>query len=58
MGMDENNHFDNVDVSKGSFTPVDWTLPRLHEIMVEITMECKVGASNVFLICLAPFLPP
>ncbi len=49
MAMDEDNHFDNVDVSKGSFTPMDWTLPRLHETKVEITMECKVSASHVLL---------
>jgi hypothetical protein len=23
MAMDEDNHFDNVNVSKGSFTPMD-----------------------------------
>jgi hypothetical protein len=44
--MDENSCFDNVDVSKGSFAPMDGALTHLHEIMVEIIVECTMG-SNV-----------
>jgi hypothetical protein len=43
--MDEDSCFDNVDVSEGSSTPMDRTLACLHEIMVEITVECLVNAS-------------
>jgi hypothetical protein len=45
MAMDENSCFDNVDVLEGSFAPMDRALACLHETMVEITMECNVGAS-------------
>jgi len=43
--MDEDNCFDNVDVSKGSFAPMDRTLIHLHEIMAKIIMECTMGAN-------------
>jgi hypothetical protein len=43
--MDEDSCFDNVDVPEGSFAPMDRALARLHETMVEITMECTAGAS-------------
>jgi hypothetical protein len=43
--MDEDNCFDNVDVPKGSFTPMDRGLIHLHETMVEIIMECTMGAN-------------
>jgi hypothetical protein len=45
MAMDEDSCYDNVDVSKGSFAPMDRTLARLHETMVKITIECTTGAS-------------
>ncbi len=38
--MDENSCFDNVEVPKGSFTPMDQTQARLYETMVEIIAEC------------------
>ncbi len=38
--MDEDGCFDNVDVLKGSSTPMDQTLTHLHETMAEITTEC------------------
>jgi hypothetical protein len=41
--MDEDNCFDNVDVLEGPFTPMDQTLARLHETLVEITTKCTVG---------------
>jgi hypothetical protein len=34
--MDEDNHFDNVDVLEGSSTPMEQALVHLHEIMAEI----------------------
>jgi hypothetical protein len=43
--MDEDNFFDNVDVPKGSFSPMDQTLGQLHETMIKITTECIVVAS-------------
>jgi hypothetical protein len=43
--MDEDNCFDNVDVLKGSFAPMDRALIRLHEIVAEIIMECTMGAN-------------
>jgi hypothetical protein len=43
--MDEDSCFDNVDVPKGSSTPMDRTLAYLHETMVEIIVECTTGAS-------------
>ncbi len=43
--MDENSFFDNVNVPEGSSTPMDQAQARLHEIMVEITIECTVGVS-------------
>jgi hypothetical protein len=36
--MDADNHFDNVDVPKGSFVPIDQVVVHLHETMVEIIM--------------------
>jgi hypothetical protein len=45
MAMDEDNCFDNVDLSEGSSTPMDQTLAHFHETMAEITVECIVGAS-------------
>jgi hypothetical protein len=41
--MDEDSCFDNVNVPEGSSTPIDRVLAHLHEIMVEITMECTMG---------------
>jgi hypothetical protein len=41
--MDENNCFDNVDVLEGSFAPMDRTLVRLHETLVEVTTKCTMG---------------
>jgi hypothetical protein len=43
--MEEDNHFDNLNVLEGSFTPMDWALPYLHETMAKITVKCKVDAS-------------
>jgi hypothetical protein len=43
--MDEDNCFDNVDMLKGSFAPMDRGLIHLHEIMAEIIMECTMGAN-------------
>jgi len=43
--MDEDSFFDNVDVSEGSFAPMNQTLTRLHETMVEIITKCTMGAS-------------
>jgi hypothetical protein len=37
--MDEDNCFDNVDVLKGSSTPMDQALACLHETMVQITTK-------------------
>ncbi len=34
--MDEDNCFDNVNMPKGSSTPMDWALACLHETMDEI----------------------
>ncbi len=45
IAMDEDNHFDNVNVSKASFTPMHWALPDLHETMAEITTKCKADAN-------------
>jgi hypothetical protein len=45
MVMDEDSCFDNIDVSKGSSTPMDQALTHLHETMVEITVEYTVGAN-------------
>jgi hypothetical protein len=38
--VDEDYCFDNVDVPKGSSTPMDRTLTRLHETMAKIIAEC------------------
>jgi hypothetical protein len=43
--MDEDNCFDNVNVLKGSFAPMDRGLIHLHEIMADIIMECTMGAN-------------
>jgi hypothetical protein len=45
MAMDEDSCFDNVNVAKGSSTPMDQTLTRLHETMAEITMKSMMGVS-------------
>ncbi len=45
MAMDEDNCLDNVNVPKGSSTPMDRALTRLHETMAEIIAECTTGAS-------------
>jgi hypothetical protein len=45
MAMDEDSCFDNFNVSKGSSAPMDWTLARLPETMVKITVECTSGAN-------------
>jgi hypothetical protein len=34
--MDEDNHFDNVDVLEGSSTSMEQTLVHLHETMAEL----------------------
>ncbi len=39
MTMDEDSCFDNVDVPKGSSTPMDQALARLHEITAKITQS-------------------
>jgi hypothetical protein len=41
----EDHHCDNVNVTKGSSTPMDQALTCLHEIMVEIVTECDEGVS-------------
>ncbi len=46
IAMDEDSCFNIVDVPEGSSTPMDRALARLHEIMVEIIMECIAGASD------------
>jgi hypothetical protein len=43
--MDEDNRFDNVNVPKGSSTPIDRALAHLHETMVEIMTKCTTSAS-------------
>jgi len=43
--MDEDGCCDNVDVAKGSSTPMDQTLVHLHETMAKIIVECREGAS-------------
>ncbi len=45
MAMDEDSCLDNVNVPKGSSTPMDRALTRLHETMAEIIAECTIGAS-------------
>jgi hypothetical protein len=45
MAMDDDSFFDNVDVLEGSFAPMDWALAHLHEVMVEITVECTTTTS-------------
>ncbi len=42
MAMDEDSFFDNVDLPKGSFTPMDQALAYLHEIMAKITAGASV----------------
>ncbi len=43
--MDQDGHCDNVDVPEGLSHPMNQTLARLHEAMVEITIECGEAAS-------------
>ncbi len=43
--MDEDSCFDNLNVSKGSSTPMNRTLTHLHEIMAKIIMELAACAS-------------
>lgn len=43
--MDEDGHYDNVNVPEGLSTPMDLTLICLHETMAKITNECGEGAS-------------
>jgi hypothetical protein len=43
--MDEDSCFENGNVLKGSFAPMDRALIRLHETMVEITTECTTSVS-------------
>ncbi len=45
--MDEDNYFKNVDVQETSSVPMDQALALalLHETMVEIIVECIIGAS-------------
>ncbi len=43
--MDEDSCFENVNVPKGSSTPMDWVLAHLHETVANITIECTTGAS-------------
>ncbi len=43
--MDEDSCFENVNVPKGSSTPIDRTLAHLHGTMFEITIECTASAS-------------
>ncbi len=43
--MNEDDHCDNVDVPKGLFVPMDRTLARLHETMVEIIVKFGKSAS-------------
>jgi hypothetical protein len=43
--MDEDGHFDNVEVLEGLSSPMNRALIRLHETMVEIIIECVEGAS-------------
>ncbi len=43
--IDEDSFFDNVNVSKGSFAPMEQALACLHETMAKITMECIANAS-------------
>jgi hypothetical protein len=45
MAMDEDSCFDNVNVLKGSFAPMDRTLAHLHETMAKITTECITSIS-------------
>jgi len=45
MAMDEDSCFDNVDVLKGSYVPMDRTLTHLHKTMAEIMAKCTAGAS-------------
>ncbi len=42
--MDEDGHCDNVDVPKGSSTPMDPALVHLHETMAKIVIDCGEGA--------------
>ncbi len=37
--------FNNLNVPKGSSTPMDWTLVYLHETMAKINAKCTVGAT-------------
>jgi hypothetical protein len=43
--MDVDSCFDNVNVPKGSFSPMDQTLTQLHETMIKTTTECIAVAS-------------
>jgi hypothetical protein len=43
--IDEDGHYDNVNVPEGSSTPMDRTLICLHEIMVKIIIECDKGVN-------------
>jgi hypothetical protein len=45
MAMDEDSCFENVNVPKGSSTPMDRALAHLHEIVAKITIEWIAGAS-------------
>jgi hypothetical protein len=43
--MDEDSCFDNVNVLKDSYVPMDRTLAHLHETMAEIIAKCTTSAS-------------
>jgi hypothetical protein len=43
--MDDNNCFDNVNVSKGSSAPMDRALVCLHKTMVNVTTKCVAGVN-------------
>jgi hypothetical protein len=43
--MDEDGHCDNVDVPKGSSSPMDLDLVHLHETMAKIIAKCGESAS-------------
>jgi hypothetical protein len=45
--MDEDGHCDNVDLPKGSSTPMDLALVHLHETMAKITVDCGEGTANI-----------
>ncbi len=43
--IDEDGHYDNVNVPEHLSTPMDWVLTCLHETLANITNECGEGAS-------------